>query len=178
SGQARLLQPVNHQRLEQGRKSRPGLTPSHSDLMDAVLGALDPRHLSHQDGGILTGVQVPPTARPHIVPAAGGPTDWTRRLGLRVLQVDTHLASDQVQLDVHNLQGAFDSEDLLIELSISHGPRLLASGHVGKPLPTSRLPTQGGEAPLLVLQRLQSYPEWASLLEKRRMSKVLELSYT
>jgi hypothetical protein len=83
-------------------------------LMDAVLGALDPRHLSHQDGGVLAGVQVPPSARPHIVPAAGDPTDWTRRLGLRVLQMDTHLAPGQIQLDIHNLPGGLNSEDLLV----------------------------------------------------------------
>jgi len=117
----RLLQPVDHQRLEQRCEPGARLGPGDLDLLDAVLIAVAAGHVSDEDGRELAGVQVAPPAGQRIVAAAGLPA--FRALKGRMfatLQEHLHLLALAVKFYLHHLPRLLNSKDLRVQLFVSH----------------------------------------------------------
>ena len=58
--EARLLEPVDHQRLEECRKPALRIRPRHHDLHDTVFRAVHSRHPCREQRLVLAGVEMPP----------------------------------------------------------------------------------------------------------------------
>src|ERR1700692_131119 len=118
-----FLEPIDDQRLEEGREARAGLAPGDPDLLDAVVGTLHPGHLREQDGGVLAGVEVPPATRQVIVAGAEPAALGARPLLGRAGDVDADLAVAailKVELGLRDGPRGLDAEDSLVEVFVSH----------------------------------------------------------
>ena len=121
---ARFVQPVNDQRLEQGSEPRTLFSPRYLDLMHAVLGTFHPRHQRLEDRSVLAGIEMAPAARPTILGRSVDGAFWTGESILLHRDFDPHLATLEVQRHVSNLPRALDTQDPLVELAISHTDRI------------------------------------------------------
>ena len=134
--EARLVQPVDHQRLEQRREPRPRLRPGHRQRLDSVLRATNPRHLRRQDRLVLARRQVAPPAKPGVVALRCHPTCGTpERLRLAMLHLHLHLSSRQPKLHVRHPPRALYPQDPRVQVSVSHPARLT---------PSTRIPEEPG----------------------------------
>jgi len=139
----RLLEPVDHQRLEQRREPRSRIRPRHRDLPHAVLVALHARHRGDQERPVLHGVQMTPAPLPSVVAGAGPVALRAAKLRAgAAVDEDPHLLVGMGNLDPRDLPGALQADQ----------PRVMQCdrrvGHPGKisPFP-GRLPRPKRQAP-------------------------------
>ena len=121
---ARLLQPVDHQRLEQRREPAARLRPRDLHLQDSVLRTLHPRHLRHQHRLQLARVQMPPAPLAAVVATARSLAGRTRQ---RRVGADLHDHPDllglQVQLYVPHRPRSRKVQDAGVQVAVSHAAR-------------------------------------------------------
>ncbi len=72
--EARLLQPVDDERFEEGCEPRLWIRPRDPDLDDAVLLTLHPRNVGHEKRSVLHGVQMTPASLAGVVARASALT--------------------------------------------------------------------------------------------------------
>ena len=113
-GGAAMLHQHDRDSLEHGREAPVGLRPRDRDHQRAVLGALHPRDLRLDDRSELARVQMPPAPRRpgvhvHALRARGATPG--RLLGL---DVDDNLLALHRQIDLRDVPGLLQSEDLFV----------------------------------------------------------------
>ena len=96
--------------------------PGDGQLVEAVLRALHPWHLSHQSGLVLAGIQMPPLAGAGVVARAAFSAVRAGQLCAGVANVDSHAGPSQVDFHFHfrDLPGRLNTENLAVELAIMH----------------------------------------------------------
>jgi hypothetical protein len=115
---ARLLQPVDRQRLEQRRELRARLAPRHRELPDPVRRAVEPRHPRVDHGLELAGVEVAPLALLVIVDRGDGQTLRAHpAFALRQRNPDMHFADLLFHLDSIDRPRAGEAQERGVQLA-------------------------------------------------------------
>jgi len=102
-------------RPSKGGEPRARLAPGDLDLLDAVLRAVAPRHISDEDSLVLASIQMAPSPQQRIVPAASLPTfrALERRL-LAALEKDLDDLAFGIQFYLHNFPRSLNAKDFPI----------------------------------------------------------------
>lgn len=133
----RILQPIDHQPLEEQRKLRPRLRPRHSNLHDPVLCARHPRHARVKPSLKLARVQVPPLSLPVIVDRRALSALRALRLGAFLpFQPHVNRLLLRIELDPLDLPRLAQAQNRPVQLPVSHrsvSPR----DRTPSPLPSS-----------------------------------------
>ena len=117
----RLLQPVDHLRLEPHRESRALLGPWRAHLFDLVPLTQHPRHPRDQDRAVLAGIQMPPPTTARVVAPRRLPALRARHRLAVVLHVHDHLPLLLVELHVCHSPGLLDVQNPRVQLFVMHG---------------------------------------------------------
>ena len=128
------LEPVDHQRFKQGSKAAARLSPRDVNCDHAVFITFHSRHVCHQDGLQLAGIQVTPAPRPSVVAWADLPALRALQLAAAMLHVNLHLVVCKRHIHRGDLPRLLDAQNLAVKLCIFHEDK-------------ANLPTRFGEGP-------------------------------
>ena len=142
----RLLQPIDHHRLERRREPRAAFAPRCGHLLDLVPLTVHPRHLGSQNRAVLAGIQMTPAPLTRVVAPRRLPALRAVQRLTVVLHVHDHLALLHVQLHVGNSPGRLDVQNPRVQVLVTHGSSVALLPQT--PRPPAASSTRNPEDPL------------------------------